>query len=82
MARSPETCKVIPLLIGIEAHELSGPLALFQAQKLGRPGLYKVVHSLQGSADQPIPENLVRRLFDVLWPEFEKKLRSPGKELP
>jgi hypothetical protein len=81
MAMSPRTCKVIPLLVGVDARELPGPLALFQAQRIGQTGLSKVISSLQGSAGQPIPESRAQRLFDKFWPEFEKKLCSLEEEM-
>lgn len=82
LTKSLETSKVIPLLLDLEFSDISGPLAQFQAKKLTRAGVGEVVHSLQASADQPVPEERAKQLFEALWPEFEKKLAEIPAKAP
>jgi hypothetical protein len=82
LTKSLEASKVVPLLLGLEFSDISGPLAQFQAKKLTREGAYEVVRSLQGSADEPIPEDRAARLFDLAWADFETKLGDIVKEAP
>lgn len=82
LTKSLETSKVIPLLFDLEFSDISGPLAQFQAKKLIRQGVGDVVASIQASADQPIPDERVRQLFDALWPELEKKLGEIPDKAP
>ncbi|HSY52715.1 MAG TPA: toll/interleukin-1 receptor domain-containing protein [Thermoanaerobaculia bacterium] len=76
LAKSMQGTKVIPLLFNLEFSDISGPLAQFQAKKFERGGLAEVVHSINQSADQPVPEDRARQLFTALWPELEKQLES------
>jgi hypothetical protein len=74
--------KVIPLLFNLEFSDISGPLAQFQAKKFERGGLAEVIHSINQSAAEPIPEDRVRQLFTALWPELEKQLATIPAEAP
>jgi hypothetical protein len=76
LAKSMQGTKVIPVLFNLEFSDISGPLAQFQAKKFERGGLAEVVHSINQSAEQPIPEDRARQLFNALWPELEKQLSS------
>ena len=73
LAKSLEAGRVIPLLFDLDFTDISGPLAQFQAKKLTREGLDEVIHSLQSSAETPIPEQRAKRLFEALWPELDNK---------
>jgi hypothetical protein len=82
LAKSLEMSKVIPLLLDLEFSDISGPLAQFQAKKITRTGVGEILHSLQASAESPIPEDRERQLLDALWPELEKKLAEIPKKAP
>ena len=43
LAKSLQGAKVIPLLYGLEFSDVTGPLAQFQAKKLGKEGLSEIV---------------------------------------
>jgi hypothetical protein len=66
--------RVIPLLLGLEFRDITGPLAQFQAKKIDRTGLFEVVQSLNQASQHPVPDARVSQLFDALWPELEKKV--------
>lgn len=76
LAKSMQGSKVIPVLFNLEFSVISGPLAQFQAKKFDRSGLTDVIHSINQSADQPIPEDRTRQLFSALWPELEKQIEA------
>lgn len=73
LAKSMQGSRVIPLLLGLEFRDITGPLAQFQAKKIDKTGLFEVVQSLNQSSPNPVPESRVSQLFDALWPELEKK---------
>ena len=80
LAKSLDTSKVIPLLFDLEFSDISGPLAQFQAKKLVRQGVWEVVQSIQMSSDKRIGDDVVRKLFDALWPQLEQQLgQVPGR---
>lgn len=76
LAKSMQGSRVIPLLLGLEFRDITGPLAQFQAKKVEREGLLDVIQSLNQSAQHPVPEARVTQLFDALWPELEKKVAA------
>lgn len=82
LTKTLETSRVIPLLLGLELRDISGPLAQFQAKKLSQQGLSEVIQSIQKTSEHPIPEARARQLFDALWPEFEKKLETIPDNAP
>lgn len=82
LAKSMQGTKVIPLLFNLEFSDVSGPLAQFQAKKFERSGLAEVIHSVNQSASEPIPEDRARQLFNALWPELEKQLTAIPAEAP
>jgi hypothetical protein len=83
LAKSMQGARVIPLLFNLEFSDITGPLAQFQAKKVGKNGLAEVIQSInQTTADQSIPEDRARQLFSALWPEFEKQLATISDEAP
>lgn len=76
LAKSMQGSRVIPLLLGLEFRDITGPLAQFQAKKIERAGLLEVVQSLNQSSPNPVPESRVNQLFGALWPELEKKVST------
>lgn len=76
LAKSMQGSRVIPLLLGLEFRDITGPLAQFQAKKIDRTGLFEVIQSLNQSCQHPVPEARVVQLFDALWPELEKKVTA------
>lgn len=82
LTKSLETSRVIPVLLDLEFSDISGPLAQFQAKKLSCAGVGEVIASIQSAAEQPIPEERAKQLFEGLWPQFEKKLETIPDDAP
>jgi len=83
LTKSLETSRVIPLLLDLEFSDVSGPLAQFQAKKLSRTGVGEVIQSIQkAAADEAIPKDRAKQLFDALWSEFENKLSDIPDDAP
>jgi hypothetical protein len=82
LAKSMDGAKVIPLLLDLEFSDISGPLAQFQAKKVERVGLSEVVQSINKSADQPVPEDRAKQLFNALWPSLEEQIDALPDEVP
>ena len=76
LAKSLSSSRVIPLLLDLEFSEVSGPLAQFQAKKVDEDGVGEAIQSINGAAEQPVPEGRAKQLFDALWPDFRKKLEA------
>lgn len=82
LAKSLQGAKVIPLLLGLEFSDISGPLAQFQAKKLGKAGLSEIVQSINQSAQTPEPEDRVKDRFAGLWPDIERKIATIPEQSP
>jgi hypothetical protein len=74
LSKSMQEGRVVPLLLDIEFKDVTGPLAQFQAKKLENSGLWDVLNSINRLAQNPVPEQRLKQLFDALWPELEKKV--------
>jgi hypothetical protein len=82
LAKSLEGAKVIPLLLGLEFSDISGPLAQFQAKKLGKEGLSEIVQSINQSATSPEPEDRIKDRFAGLWSDVEKRIEAIPAQAP
>lgn len=80
LAKSMQGSKVIPLLLDLDIRDITGPLAQFQAKKVDKAGISEVIHSINQTANQAIPDARAKQLFDALWPEFEKKVAGIPKQ--
>ena len=74
LAKSLQDGRVIPLLLDLDVKDISGPLAQFQAKKVGRADVKQVIQSLNAVAAMPISESKLEALLDALWPKLEKQI--------
>jgi hypothetical protein len=65
---------VCPLLLDVSFSDISGPLAQFQAKKSDAEGMLDLVAAINQKAEQPVPENRLRELFQALWPKLHSGL--------
>lgn len=82
LAKSLQGAKVIPLLLDLEFSQVSGPLAQFQAKKLGKAGVSEIVQSINQSAAAPEPSERATSRFEGLWPTLETKLAAIPAKAP
>ncbi|PKP83034.1 MAG: toll/interleukin-1 receptor domain-containing protein [Alphaproteobacteria bacterium HGW-Alphaproteobacteria-18] len=74
LSKSMQDAKVIPLLLGLELSDLSGPLSQFQALKVDQAGILDVVKAINAVSENKAADNTVERLVPALWPQLEQKL--------
>ncbi|MFJ9771816.1 toll/interleukin-1 receptor domain-containing protein [Kitasatospora sp. NPDC101157] len=70
LAKSVKKGRVVPLCIDLEPHELTDPLSSFQARKLEREELHRLVRDIYDQAAIKINEGRVETLFNALWDDF------------
>ncbi len=68
--------RVVPLLLGLTAESLSGPLAQFQSLPVDRDGIRTLVESLHRAAETKVSEQEVATLFDALWPQLQREIEE------
>jgi hypothetical protein len=71
LAKSLEDSRVIPLLLGLEFSQITGPLAQFQAKKVDSQGIREVVQSINKASGDPIPTERADQLVELAWPQLE-----------
>ena len=74
--------KVIPLLLGLELSDLSGPLSQFQAQKVSEAGFMEVVKAINKVAEKPASQQIVDQLVPSLWPKLNETLKKIPDKAP
>jgi hypothetical protein len=70
---------VCTYLVQLKAAEMKGPLAQFQATLASAEDTKRLILSMnRACGPQALPDERVAKMFDVWWPELEKKLAAAG----
>ncbi|MDR3406611.1 MAG: TIR domain-containing protein [Chthoniobacter sp.] len=69
--------RVSPFLFNVKRSEIKGPVLQFQSTVFEKEDVFKLVRGINDAQTEGriIPERL-QKIFDVWWPELEKKLTS------
>jgi hypothetical protein len=79
---------VAPVLFGLEASELRGPLSQFQATAFSKDDLVRLLTSVASAAGKPRDEATIARALDFSWPALLDrvgailKMSAPFQEAP
>lgn len=77
LAKSIEKSRVVPLLFGVDATELQGPLLQFQAASFKKEEIAKLLKTINGALEGDSLENTVlESVFEKWWPELEEKVNA------
>ncbi|HME58588.1 MAG TPA: toll/interleukin-1 receptor domain-containing protein [Terracidiphilus sp.] len=76
ITKSVKDGKVIPLLLGLDKKEISGPLAQFQAKKVEQSEIKELIFDLNKSATNPVADATLEKLFVMAWPELQNKITA------
>ncbi|MBX7269239.1 TIR domain-containing protein [Micromonospora sp. Llam7] len=86
LAKGLERARVVPLCIDLEPSDITSPLQAFQARKLDKEGLRRLVYELSELAEHPRLRESIDTLFEAMWPQLERAVSqastaavSPGK---
>ena len=71
ISKTLDVGQVAPLLIGVEQHEVEGPLAQFQSTVFNRADVLRLIESINAAHDAPIDREQVRRTFNACWRQLE-----------
>lgn len=75
IAKTLEESRVIPLLFDMELSGLlPGPLTQYQAVRVDKQGIFKLLASTNQTSDRPLTPDRLNRVFDGLWQQLESKL--------
>ena len=74
IAKSIDEALVRPLLIDVAPHEITGPLAQFQATILTKEDdMRRLFESLNRSCPEPLKDELLGRAFNRTWDEYNDR---------
>lgn len=77
LAKSLGQSHVIPLLLGVEPADLSGPLAQFQAARFDRTDVRRMMSLInQELGPTALEEEVLSAVFDKWWPDLEAKVKA------
>lgn len=81
LAKAVDTSRVIPLAVDLKPADISLPLGQFQAQPATEDGIRAVVSSINDAlAENRLPDDLLRKAFDVWWPTLKAALEAIDNE--
>ncbi len=84
LSKTLEQTFVCPMLFDLDLGQLSGPLAQFQASRLDRPGMQRLVETLNFAlGPSALPVESLGEIFDVWWPKLEAQFATtPALNMP
>jgi TIR domain len=79
LAKTLTKTHVVPLLYNLEPTDLVGPLSQFNATRLNKEDMSKLIHTINNSLDHSLDTNVIDSSFEMWWPKLEEKLRKIPK---
>lgn len=79
LSKALDASWVCPVLLDIEPTEIKGPLAQFQATRVTKDDVRKLLGTLNKRLDTPLADPQIDRLHSVLWNDFETKIKAIPK---
>lgn len=77
LAKSLDRSRVVPLLLGVEPADLSGPLAQFQASRFDMADVRRVIAVVNTQlGESGLEESVLDRVFEKWWPDLELKVEK------
>lgn len=81
LSKALDTSWVCPVLLDIEPSDIKGPLAQFQSTRVTKDDVRKLLATLNRRLDTPLADPQIDKLHDILWGDFEKKIKAIPKPL-
>ncbi len=63
--------RVATLAINIPFSDIKGPLSTFQATKIEKDDMYKLLKAINNAQDKPLTEEKLKNTFEAFWGKFE-----------
>jgi tetratricopeptide (TPR) repeat protein len=86
LAKSVDSARVVPVLLGVRKADITFPLAQFQAVEADRDGIWDLILALnRGLGEDALQAETLRNIFEGLWGRLETaiaKISAPTVNLP
>ncbi|MCW9014216.1 MAG: TIR domain-containing protein [Gammaproteobacteria bacterium] len=77
LSKSIEHSRVIPILFGLEASDVKGPLAQFQSSRFEKLEIKRIVKTINKSiTESQLEEKVLEKVFEKWWPDLEEKINK------
>lgn len=81
LSKNIERSRLVPLLFGIDAADIKGPLIQFQAAPFSKDEIKKLMKALNSALDETALEGpILDSVFEKWWPELELRIQEILKE--
>lgn len=70
---------VCPVLLDIEPFDIKGPLAQFQATRVTKEDMRKLLATLNKRLETPLADAQINKLHETFWGDFEKRIQDIPK---
>jgi hypothetical protein len=74
LSKKLDKSNVCPLLFGMEASDIQGPLVQFQAAKFDKLEVKRAVKMMNGLLTESLAIDVLDSVFDMWWPKLEKEV--------
>ena len=76
LSKALDASWVCPVLLDVEPSDLNGPLAQFQSTRITKEDIRRLLGTLNKRLEAPLADTQIDRLHDLLWPDFEAKIKK------
>lgn len=66
--------RVATLAVNVNFSDIKGPLSTFQATKLEKDDMYKLLKSINESQEKQLTEEKLKNSFEAFWPKFNDEI--------
>ena len=74
LAKSFDSARVTPFLVGMSAGDLTGPISQFQATLATEDDLNALIRSINRAAGSPVSEERIGTIIGMWWPQLKESL--------
>jgi hypothetical protein len=74
LSKSVDLSRVIPFLVDMEPSDVEAPLSQFQVVGATGDGIKKLLMSINGASNTPLPVERIERLVEKWWPDLSKEI--------
>lgn len=76
LSKSVDDGRIVPLLLGFDPKRLPAPLGQFQARKIEKSGINRLILDINNASSKKIDASRLSMLFEKLWPSLETSINK------
>ena len=76
LAKNLDRSRIIPLLVGVEQSDVSGPLAQFQLTRFDKVEVKRAIKVINEALPDSLAPDVLDAAYETWWPQLESKLNA------